>query len=312
MVGERQMGNTDHRVVVAGGLGYTGSFITKRLLTEGVQVTALTAHPSRPHPLRDRVTVASFAFDDPEALRASLGGASVLYTTYWVRFDRGDVSFAGAIENTRTLFRCAKEAGIHRVVHLSVTNPSADSKLPYYRGKALVEQAVIESGLSYAIIRPTLIFALGDILLNNIAWMLRRFPVFALFGDGKYRVQPVAAEDVADIAVTATSDGQAVVLDAAGPDTFTFAELVRLIRSAVGSRAAVLRVPPALALLPATCLGCVLRDVVVTRDEVEGLMANLLISAEPPLGRARFTDWVMANGEHLGRQYASELVRHFR
>ncbi|MBM3473181.1 MAG: NAD-dependent epimerase/dehydratase family protein [Armatimonadetes bacterium] len=306
------MERTSHHVVVAGGLGYTGSFITKRLLDEGLRVTALTAHPSRPLPLRDRVTVAPFAFDDPEALRESLRGASVLYTTYWVRFDRGDVSFAGAIENTKTLLRCAREAGIERVVHLSVTNPSADSKLPYYRGKALVEQAVIESGLSYAIIRPTLIFALGDILLNNIAWMLRRFPVFALFGDGKYLVQPVSAEDVAEIAVRAASDGRAAVLDAAGPETFTFSDLVGLIRSAVGSRAAVLGVPPTVALIPAALIGCLLGDVVVTRDEVTGLMTNLLVSGEPPRGRARFTEWVAANGQHLGRQYASELTRHFR
>jgi uncharacterized protein YbjT (DUF2867 family) len=300
------------RAVVAGGLGYTGSFITSCLLDEGTQVMALTAHLQRPHPLRERVTVAGFCFDDPDVLRASLRGASVLYNTYWVRFDRGDVSFEGAIENTRTLLRCALEAGVRRVVHISVTNPSLDSGLPYYRGKALAEQVVKESGLDYTIIRPTLIFAPGDILLNNIAWMLRRFPVFALFGDGRYRVQPVSAEDVARIAVEAASDDLPLVVDAAGPETLTFAEVVHTIRSAVGSRALILGVPPNLALLPATAMGYALRDVVVTRDEMAGLMANLLVSDEPPLGRARFSEWVCGYAEHLGRRYNSELQRHFR
>lgn len=300
------------RAVVAGGLGYTGSFITRRLLSDGVAVTALTGHPQRPHPLREQVTVAPYAFDDPDALRASLQGAQVLYNTYWVRFDRGKVSFAGAIENTKTLLRCAREAGVERVVHLSVTNPSVDSPLPYYRGKALAEQAVMESGLSWAVVRPTLIFALGDILLNNIAWMLRRSPVFALFGDGKYRAQPVAAEDVAEIAAGAGRDGANTVLDAAGPETLTFAQMVRALRAAVGSRTVILGVPPGLALIPAALMGYVLRDVVVTRDEMAGLMANLLVSTEPPLGRVRFSEWVAGNGEHLGRQYHSELLRHFR
>jgi len=304
--------SNNERVVVAGGLGYTGSFITECLLAEGRQVTALTAHPARPHRLRGRVAVAPFAFDDPEALRASLRGASVLYTTYWVRFDRGGVSFAGAIENTRTLLRCAAAEGVRRVVHLSVTNPSADSPLPYYRGKALVEEAVMASGLTYAIIRPTLVFALGDILLNNIAWMLRHFPVFTIFGDGHYRVQPIAAEEVAAIAVAAAASDAPIVCDAAGPETLAFGELVRLLRAAVHSRSVLISVPPTVALLPAGLMGWMVGDVVITRDEVAGLMAELLVSAEPPRGRARFSDWVGAHGDQLGRQYASEIARHFK
>ncbi|MCE5218093.1 NAD(P)H-binding protein [bacterium] len=306
------MAADERRVVVAGGLGYTGSFIASHLLDAGMQVTALTAHPRRPHPLRGRVTVAPFAFDDPKALRTSLHGAQVLYNTYWVRFDRGQVSFAGAIDNTRTLLRCAAEAGVRRVVHLSVTNPSEGSRLPYYRGKALVEKVVAESGLSYGIIRPTLIFARGDILINNIAWMLRRFPAFALFGDGEYLVQPVSAEDVARIAAEAGSMKEDAVVDAAGPDTFPFGHMVRQIRAAVGGRALVVGVPPKPALIAATLIGHLVRDVVVTRDEVAGLMTNLLVSAQPPLGRTRFEEWVAENGEHLGRQYNSELARHFR
>lgn len=302
----------ERRAVVAGGLGYTGTFITKRLLDAGMQVTALTAHPQRPHPLRQRVTVAAYAFDDPESLSASLRGAQVLYNTYWVRFDRGEVTFARAIENTRTLLRCAVEAGVRRVVHLSVTNPSEASVLPYYRGKALVEQMVVESGLSYGILRPTLIFARGDILINNIAWMLRRFPVFSLFGDGKYLVQPISAEEVAHIAADVGAGDRDTVVHAAGPEVLPFCQMVRQIRAAVGSRAVVVGIPPGLALVPATLIGHLMRDVVVTRDEIAGLMTNLLVSAQPPLGRIRFSEWVAQNADHLGRRYNSELTRHFR
>lgn len=298
--------------VVAGGLGYIGSFITARLVSMGADVTALTAHPARPHPLRDNVCVAPFGFDSPATLTETLRGADILYTTYWVRFDRGDTTFAKAIGNTRTLLRCAADAGVRRVVHLSVTNPSLDSPLPYYRGKAIVEKAIAESGLSYAIVRPTLVYALGDILVNNIAWLLRRFPAFAVFGDGRYRVQPVSGEDVAGIAVAAGGLVGNVTLDAAGPDTYTFTEFVGMVRDAVGSRSRLVHVPPLVALGPAVLMGLFLRDVVITRDEVAGLMCNLLVSAEPPRGATRFAEWVSANGDRLGRRYASELARHFR
>ena len=298
--------------IVTGAFGYTGRYITAQLLAKGRRVRTLTSHPSRPDPFGGQVEVAPFNFGQPEALEESLRGAAAIYNTYWVRFPRGEVTYERAVENSRVLIRAAKRAGVRKFVHVSVSNPAEDSPLPYFRGKALVERALRESRLSYAIIRPTLVFGVGDILINNIAWFLRRFPVFAIPGDGSYRLRPVDVEDVAQLAVQAASRAENLILDAQGPDALSFDDLVRLIAETVGSRARILHVPPNLALLLCRLLGIFVGDVVLTREEIEGLMANLLVSTSPPTGKTRLGDWLEENKAWVGARYACELARHYR
>jgi uncharacterized protein YbjT (DUF2867 family) len=298
--------------VVTGAFGYTGKYITERLLAADRSVRTLTGHPDRPNPFGDRVSVFPFNFDRPAALVESLRGADALFNTYWVRFAHGDTSFDVAVENTETLLRAAKEAGVRKTVHVSIANPSADSPLPYFRGKAALEEAVADSGLAYAVIRPTVIFGREGILINNIAWLLRRFPVFAIPGRGDYRLQPVFVGDVADMAVRAAREPGNAVFDAVGPETFTFDELVRLVAGKTDSRARVIHLPYGAALLASRLIGHVVRDVVLTRDEVAGLTSGLLVSDGPPTGSTRLSDWLEENAATLGRQYASELGRHYR
>jgi NADH dehydrogenase len=302
----------DELNVVTGAFGYTGKYITERLLADGKRVRTLTGHPDRPNPFGERVGVFPFNFDRPAELVDSLRGAAALFNTYWVRFSRGQTTFDRAIENTKTLIEAAREAGIGKIVHISISNPSEDSPLPYFRGKALLEKAVVQSGLPYAIIRPTVIFGPEDILINNIAWLLRRFPVFAVPGNGEYRVQPVFVKDVADMAVKAAREVEDTIRDAVGPETYTFDGLVRLIRRRIGSRAGIIHVPPRPALFLSRLVGYLVRDVVLTRDEVAGLMAGLLVSSQPPTGQTRLSDWLEQNAASVGSAYASELNRHYR
>jgi NADH dehydrogenase len=298
--------------VVTGAFGYTGGAIARRLLADGRRVRTLTGHPDRPSPIRHHVEVAAYSFDDPDELARALRGATTLYNTYWVRFGRGSVSFDKAVENSRTLFRVAHAAGVQRIVHVSVTKPSEDSAFPYFRGKALIERALAENDLSHAIVRPTVIFGPGDILMNNIAWLLRRFPVFAIPGSGTYRVRPVHADDVAHLSVEAAWATEDVVIDAVGPETMTFLEMVRLIRDAVGSRSRLVHVPPRVARVAAAGVGLAVRDVLLTDHELGGLMGELACTDGPSTGALRFSDWVAAEGGGLGRRYASEIDRHFR
>lgn len=300
--------------VVTGAFSYTGRFIARRLLADGRRVRTLTNHTRRPgtEDLLQKLEVEPLQFDDRARLRVALRGASTLYNTYWVRFPHGRLDFDRAVANTRTLLRAAAEAGVKRVVHISVSNPSLNSPLAYYAGKAHTEEAVKESGLSWGIVRPTLVFASGDILINNIAWMLRRMPVFGIPGDGQYRVQPVAAEDVADIAAWAGSQADNVTVDAAGPEIMTFAELVDQVSIAVNRKPRLMRMSPGMFILAGRLIGLATRDLVLTRQEVEGLMDELLVSSEPPRGTHRFDDWLLANANTIGLRYASELSRHFR
>jgi nucleoside-diphosphate-sugar epimerase len=298
--------------VVTGAFGYTGRAIARRLLAQDRRVLTLTNHPQRPGTEDIKVDVAPLQFTDRAALVESLRGADVLYNTYWVRFRHGKLGFGDAIANTRTLIGAAAEAGVRKVVHISVSNPSADSHLDYYAGKARTEELVRASGLPWAIVRPTLVFGTGDILINNIAWLLRRMPLFIVPGLGTYRVQPVALEDVAEIATWAAEQSDNVTVDAAGPDTVTYGELVEGIAIAVGRRPRFVYMPPRLTLWAGDLVGAFVRDIILTRQELQGLMEELLVSHEKPRGTRRIDNWLLTAADTLGRSYASELDRHWR
>lgn len=299
--------------MVTGAFGYSGSRIAELLIDSGREVRTLTHHPDPEHPLRASIQASPYRFDDPTALARSLEGITTLYNTYWVRFERGRTTFEDAVANSRALFRAARRARVARIVHVSIANPSIDSPLPYYRGKALVEQALADAGVPYAIVRPTFFFGGGrDILANNIAWILRRMPVFVVPGDGRYLVQPIHVDDFARLCVRAAHGLPDAVVDAAGPDKMSFAQLVRAVRTAVGSHSPILHAPPVAMAALARALGLLVRDVVLTPDEIRGLTSGLLVSHQPALGHISFIEWLKENGATLGSAYANELDRHFR
>ncbi len=295
--------------IVTGAFGFSGKYIARRLLQKGYDVRTLTNSVNRDNPFGGRVKAFPYNFDKPEKLVESMRGASVLYNTYWVRFNSSEFNYAMAVDNTLRLFESARRAGVRRIVHFSITNPSLDSPLEYFRGKALLEKALMETGISYAILRPAVIFGREDILINNIAWMLRKFPVFALFGRGDYRLQPIYVEDIADLAVKEGESEENSIINAIGPETFTYRELVETIGMAVGKGRRIISVPPSIGYLFGFMLGKILGDITVTRDEISGLMANLLYVNTPPVGKTKLTDWVRENADTLGIRYHSELKR---
>lgn len=298
--------------VITGAFSYTGKYITRRLLAIGKEVRTLTGHPNRPNPFGDQVKAYPFNFDHPEQLVESMQGATTLYNTYWIRFSHGTTTFDLAVENTRKLIKAAEEAGVQRIVHVSITNPAETSRLPYFRGKAILEKAIMDLSMSYAIIRPTVIFGAEDILINNIAWLLRHFPVFPIFGSGKYLLQPIHAEDMADVVVNAGQQKDNMVIDAVGPDIFTFEELVRLIANKLHRNVMITHVNPNMGFLMAKLIEPLVGDVLITRDEIAGLMADLLISQNPPTGHTHLSKWLEENVNSVGKRYASELNRHYR
>jgi NADH dehydrogenase len=298
--------------VVTGAFSFTGRFIARRLITQERRVKTLTNHPQRAGTEDITAEVAPLQFSDRDALVASLRGADVLYNTYWVRFRHGRVRFGDAVANTRILLGAARDAGVRKVVHISVSNPSEDSSLDYYAGKARAERAVRESGLAWAIVRPTLVFGQGDILINNIAWLLRRLPIFGIPGRGDYRLQPVAGEDVAEIATWAAEQNDSVTVDAAGPDIIYYSEMVESIAIAVGRHARFVYMSPRMALRAAGLIGRVVKDVVLNEPELEGLMQEMLVSHERPRGTRRLDNWLLTSAATLGKTYASELDRHWR
>lgn len=296
-------------VVVTGAFGYSGRYIAHRLLEAGHRVTALTNSPNRHNPFGNEVQAFPFHFEQPGQLTDSLRGADVLINTYWVRFDHKLFSHHQAVANTKILFQAAKSAGIRRIIHVSITNPDVHSDLSYFRGKAELESALISLGVSYCILRPTVLFGKEDILINNIAWALRHLPVVGVFGLGDYRLQPIYVDDLASAAVEKIGSDRDEIINAIGPETFTYRELVETIRRIIGLKRLIIGVPPELGYWACRLLGAMVQDVIITREEIRGLMENRLYVNGPPGGATRLTDWITRHRDTLGRTYTSELSR---
>ncbi len=297
--------------IVTGSFGYIGKYITHELINSGRQVRTITTHPDKDNPFGNQVKAFPYNFDNPDLLTETLKGADVLFNTYWIRFNYKHWSFDKALENTKILFDCAKQAGINKIVHISVTNSSESDPLPYYRGKALQERALKDTGIAYSIIRPTLVFGKEDILVNNIAWTIRVFPFVPIFGSGNYKVQPVFVEDLASIAVECATQKESCAIDAIGPEIFTYEEFIQLISSVLSRNVLLIHLWPKLGIFLGNIIGLFVKDVVLTKDELRGLMANKLTSNQKVNGKTLFSDWLKSNKDIIGANYTSELNRHF-
>ncbi|MGC4064175.1 MAG: NAD(P)H-binding protein [Polyangiaceae bacterium] len=295
--------------VVTGAFGYSGRYIAGGLIAKGHRVRTLTNSPHRQSPLQGQIEVRPLDFTNEPALVESLVGAKVLYNTYWVRFDHATFNHEQAVHDTKVLFDAARKAGVSRIVHVSITNPSVDSALPYFSGKARLEVALAELGVPHTILRPAVLFGGVDILINNIAWALRHLPVFGVFGRGDYQLRPIHVEDFATLAIQAGEQRGNVTIDAVGPESFTFRELSEVLGHIIGRPRPIISVPHWLGYLVARCIGLIHRDVFLTREEIAGLTAGLLESRAPSTGTTRLTDWARAHADELGHEYASEMRR---
>ena len=300
----------DRAHAVTGAFGFSGKYIAARLLDAGRRVVTLTASPNRPDPFGGQVEARPYRFDDVSAMAEQLRDVDVLYNTYWVRFNHASFTHSDAVANTEALFDAAKMAGVRRIVHVSITNAQEGSPLEYFHSKGYLERRLRESGLSYAILRPAVLFGPEDILINNIAWTLRYSPVFAVFGDGKYHLQPIHVQDLAKLAVEQGAGQENALINAVGPEDFTYLELVQAMRRLLGVWRPIVHVPPSFGYYASLLLGKIMGDVFVTRAEIEGLMADTLHApGAEPYGDIRLSEWISEHKKTLGKKYASELAR---
>src|SRR4051812_36315019 len=296
-----------HAVTAA--LGYTGRALSELLLARGLRVRTLTNSPNRPNPFGTATEIHPLAFDHPARLEASLRGVDVLHNTYWVRFNHRLFTFDQAVRNTKALFEAARRAGVRRIVHVSILHAEKADDLGYYRGKHELENALAATGIPHAIIRPGVLFGRGDILINNIAWALRHLPVFGVFGDGRYRLRPLHVDDMAALMIEQAGREGNTRVDAVGLEAFSYLELIRMLRGTIGARRPIIPPPPTLGHLIASTLNPFLHDVVITREEIKGLMRGLLDSDAPAAGTTGLSNWAREHKNELGRRYASEVGR---
>lgn len=297
------------QIAVTGAFGYSGRYIARRLLDAGHRVMTLTNSLKRQNPFGETVRVFPFNFNRPELLADSLRGTDVLINTYWVRFNHRLFTHDEAVANSRILFRAAKEAGVSRIIHVSITHPDIHSDLPYFRGKAELEADLASLGVSYCILRPAVLFGKEDVLINNIAWSLRHFPIFGVFGSGDYKLQPIYVDDLATAAVEKVAGERNEVINAIGPETFTYRELIETVKRSLGLKRLVMGVPPELGYWACRAIGLGVRDVMITREEIRGLMEGRLYVDASPLGATKLSEWIDRHKDTLGRHYTSEIAR---
>ena len=298
---------------VTGAFGFTGKYIAQRLLDNGCNVRTLTNSTERGNSFKNKISIAPLHFDNFDELINSLQGTSVLYNTYWIRFnyDNGKLTFhhSKAAENTLKLFHAAKEAGVKKIVHISIANPSEDSPYEYYKYKAKLEKSLIESSVSYAILRPAIIFGKEDILINNLAWSLRKLPVFAVFGNGKYNMQPIFVEDLAKIVVKSGEEVENKIVDAVGPELYTYSELIKMLCMVLHKKRLIIKLPTPIVYYASKIIDLFTGDIMLTRDEINMVRDNLMYSTKPPLGETRLSEWCEKNRNTLGMHYANEISR---
>lgn len=299
------------KAVVTGPLSFTGKYLTKILCQENIEVVGLT-NKTLAASVHNGLQIVRYSFDDIPAMSRAMLGAEVFFNTYWVRFPKGNITYDLAVKNSTALFEAAKRAGVGRIVHTSIANADLESKFPYYKGKAEVEAALKSMGVPFAILRPTVLFGCEDILITNMAWLIRRFPIYMMAGDGKYGMQPIFVEDYAGLLRKFADSPENATVDAAGPKKYSYVALVELLKEATKRRTKILHVPPSVVLASSKVLEPFVHDQIVTKDEIYGLMQNLLVSDEPPLGRTSLRDWLHENADHIGNAYHSEVARHYR
>ncbi|MDR0339075.1 MAG: NAD(P)H-binding protein [Desulfovibrio sp.] len=295
---------------VTGAFGFSGKYLARRLLDAGERVVTLTNSPQRPDPFAGAVEARPLDFGDVKALSASLADVSVLYNTYWVRFKHPRFSYTQAVRNTLTLLEAARAAGVERVVHVSIANADTESPWDYFSAKGHLEKALAASGLNYAVLRPAVLFGPEDILINNIAWALRRFPVFGLFGDGEYFIRPIHVDDMAALMAEQGKSREIATVNALGPEDLRYKDIVALIADALGKKRRYVRLSPKAALMACKAIGLLVDDVFVSEDEITALMAGMLhVPGAEAAGGAALSTWVREQSADIGRVYHAEMDR---
>lgn len=300
------------RYVVAGGTGFTGTYVVRNLLSNGEnKISVLSSHPRRSHEFAQGIEVNPYNFGQYDEMVKNFRDADCFINTYWVRLNFRNSSFREAVRNSQKLVDACKESGVKRIVHISVANPSHDYAYEYYRGKMEVEDYIRKSGISYAILRPTLLFGDEEILVNNITWLIRKYGFFFIFGDGKYKVTPVFVNDVAREVVRQSQLEENVTEDVVGPESYAFEEIVKLIARETGNKLRIYHLSTFFMSPVCGLLSLLRHDTVVTPEELRVVIDNKLYSGSEPLGMTKFSTWVKENSEKFGKEYHSEVERHF-
>jgi len=250
-------------VLVAGGSGFIGSYITRRLLADGHRVVVLSRDPERARRrLPPQVELRQGDIADAAALERAMAGvevvvAAVQFPNHPVENPRKGCTYVKVDgEGTVRLVAAARRAGVQRVVYLSGAGTREGQTQPWFVAKLMAERAIRESGIPYTIFRPSWVYGAEDRSLNKFAAFARMLPFVPVIGDGRTRVQPLYVGDLAEAVSASIGKEEAAdqVYEVGGPEELTMDQIIRTMLQVMGRRKPLLHSPAWLMKLATTPL----------------------------------------------------------
>ena len=231
-------------VTVFGGTGFLGRRIVHHLRKSGVTVRVASRHPGQTD--GDDVKQIAANAHDERSVEAAIAGADGVVNAINLYVEHGRETFHSVhVEAATRIASVARRVGVKRLVHISGIGADAASPSPYIRSRGEGEAAVQTAFPGVVIIRPAVMFAPDDGFLTTILRLLRILPAYPIFGDGRTRLQPAYADDVAEAItqVLRQSKKPFPIYELAGPRVYSYEELVRTIARAAGLRPVLMRTP---------------------------------------------------------------------
>ena len=281
-------------VAVAGGSGFIGRAIVRRLAgIPATRVRLLTRDAERArHKFEAPANVEFVSADvtNRDSLKPALAGASavvsaVQFDGYPIENPRRGLTFERVdYGGTVALLDAAKNAGVSRFIYISGAAADENSSQSGFRAKGRAERAIRESGLSYTIFRPSLVYGAGDRVMNMLVNALSISPVMPVPGTGQQKVQPVLVDDVAAcVALALGGRGRNGAFDVGGPARMTFDDLIRLVMEITGRHRLIIHVPEAIMRL-AGAAAEMLPVALFSRDAASFLLADNAGDIKPLVG----------------------------
>ena len=272
------------KIAITGATGFVGNAVLRRLLRRGHEVRALVRDPNQGGRLRDLGAVECVAgsLDDQDAVRALVAGTDAVIHLVGIIVEKGPQTFQRVhVEGTERLVAAARAAGVPRFVHMSALGARPDAgATSYHRTKAAGEDAVRGAGLSHVILRPALIAGAGNVPLEMMVRLIRFAPAVPVVGDGRYLLQPVWIEDVAEaFAVAVERADLAGTFEIAGPEQLSWDRMLDELETALSVRRLRVHVP-----LPIVRLGALAGQLApdlapITPDQLQMLLEGNVTSA---------------------------------
>jgi NADH dehydrogenase len=275
-------------VVVFGGTGFLGRRVVRRLRAYALPVRVAARHPERAahifgHEDAELTTVAADIHDE-RSIELTIAGATAVVNAVSLYGERGRETFQSVhVQAAGRLARLARQARVERLLHLSGIGADSGSTSAYIRSRGQGERAVRDAFPAATLIRPAVMFGPDDAFLSTILLLLRRLPVYPMFGRGTTRLQPVHVEDVAEAIArgVARDEGRGATFEFGGPRVYTYQQLLETVARVAGLHVALLPVPFA-AWHALAGIAAALPKPALTRSQVELMEIDTVVSDDAP------------------------------